>query len=70
MIAGGERSGQPEQMLATVADAYETEVDLKLGRLTTVLGPLMIVVMGGMIGFIVFAIFMPIFQMNDLIGGE
>lgn len=70
MIAVGERSGQLEQMLATVADAYETEVDLKLGRLTTVLGPLMIVVMGGMIGFIVFAIFMPIFQMNDLIGGE
>lgn len=70
MIAVGERSGQLESMLATVADAYETEIDLKLGRLTTVLGPLMIVVMGGMIGFIVFAIFMPIFQMNDLIGGE
>jgi len=70
MIAVGERSGQLESMLATVADSYETEVDLKLGRLTTVLGPLMIVVMGGMIGFIVFSIFMPIFQMNDLIGGE
>ena len=68
MIAVGERSGQLESMLATVADAYESEVDLKIGRLTSLMEPLIIVLMGGTVGFIVFSILMPILEMNDLIG--
>lgn len=65
MIAVGERSGQLEQMLGNVASAYESEVELKLGRLTTMLEPLMIVAMGGAVAFVVFSILMPIMQMNQ-----
>ena len=56
MIAVGERAGQLEQMLENVADAYDAEIDTKLARLTTLLEPLMIVVMGGSVAFIVFSI--------------
>lgn len=65
MIAVGERSGQLEQMLGNVAGAFEGDVDLKLGRLTTMLEPLMIVAMGGAVAFVVFSILMPIMQMNQ-----
>ena len=47
MVAVGERAGQLEAMLRRVADAYESEVDTKLTRMTALLEPLMIVVMGG-----------------------
>lgn len=65
MIAVGERSGQLETMLENVADAYEAEVEMKLGRLTAMMEPLMIVVMGGAVGFVVFSILMPILDMNS-----
>ncbi|MCA9665553.1 MAG: type II secretion system inner membrane protein GspF [Myxococcales bacterium] len=68
MIAVGERSGQLEGMLETVAEAYENEVDLRLGRLTTLMEPLIILVMGGSVAFIVFSILMPILDMNELVG--
>jgi len=68
MIAVGERSGQLEGMLENVADAYEGEVELKIGRLTTLMEPLLILVMGGVVGFIVFSILMPILEMNELVG--
>ncbi|MBI4509986.1 MAG: type II secretion system inner membrane protein GspF [Deltaproteobacteria bacterium] len=67
MIAVGERSGQLEEMLGNVATAYEAEVEMKLGRLTSLLEPLIIVVMGGTVAFIVFSILMPIMQMNTLV---
>jgi general secretion pathway protein F len=68
MIAVGERSGQLESMLENVALAYETEVEVKIGRLTTLLEPVMILAMGGVVGFIVFSILMPILEMNELVG--
>lgn len=68
MIAVGERSGQLESMLQTVADAYETEVELKLQRLTTLMEPLIIVLMGGIVGFIVLSILLPILDMNEMVG--
>ena len=68
MIAVGERSGQLEGMLETVADAYETEVELRLQRLTTLMEPMMILLMGGIVGFIVLSILLPILDMNE-IGG-
>ncbi len=67
MIAVGEKSGQLEQMLENVAQAYETEIDLKIGRLTTLLEPLMILVMGGSVAFVVFSILMPIMEMNEFV---
>jgi general secretion pathway protein F len=67
MIAVGERAGQLEQMLANVADAYDADTETKLARMTALLEPLMIVVMGGMVAFIVFSILMPIMDMNPTI---
>jgi general secretion pathway protein F len=65
MIAVGERSGQLEQMLENVARAYDTQVETRVQALTSLLEPLMIVVMGGGVGFIAFAILMPLIQMNE-----
>ncbi len=67
MIAVGERSGQLEQMLNEVAHAYDLEIDLKMGRLTTLLEPVMILLMGGSVAFVVFSILMPIMQMNEFV---
>jgi general secretion pathway protein F len=67
MIAVGERSGQLEQMLEEVAHAYDLEVDMKMSRLTTLLEPLMILLMGGSVAFVVFSILMPIMEMNEFV---
>ena len=67
MIAVGERSGQLEQMLGNVADSYETEIDMKVGQLTSLMEPVMILAMGGSVAFVVFSILMPIMQMNDFV---
>lgn len=65
MIAVGERSGQLEQMLENVSRAYDTQVETRVQALTSLLEPIMIVVMGGGVGFIAFAILMPLIQMNE-----
>ena len=67
MIAIGERSGQLEEMLLNLASAYETQVDVRIGALTSLLEPVLIVVMGGVVAFIVFSILMPILQLNTVI---
>ena len=69
MTAVGERSGQLEQMLERVAMTYENEVDLRLGRLTAMLEPLMLVAMGGSVAFVVFSILQPIMSMGSF-GGK
>lgn len=66
MIAVGERSGQLEQMLTDLADAYDREASAAITRATAILEPVMIVAMGGSVGFIVFAIMTPILQMNQM----
>jgi general secretion pathway protein F len=65
MIAVGEKSGQLEQMLEAVSESYESAVEVRITALTSILEPLMIVIMGGAVGFIAFAILMPLIQMND-----
>jgi type IV pilus assembly protein PilC len=67
MVSVGEETGQLEQMLTKVADFYETEVDAKVKALTSLLEPLMIVFVGGMVGLIVFAMYLPIFSIYDKI---
>jgi general secretion pathway protein F len=67
MVAIGERSGQLEEMLVNVAVAYETQVDVRISALTSLLEPILIVVMGGVVAFIVFSILMPILQLNTVI---
>jgi general secretion pathway protein F len=67
MIAVGEKSGQLEEMLESVSKAYDAQVDTRVQMLTSLLEPLMIVLMGGSVGFIAFAILMPLIQMNDFV---
>lgn len=67
MIAIGERSGELESMLSRAAEAYDEEVTASLSRLTSILEPLTILVMGGVVLFIVLAILLPIFQLNQLV---
>ena len=67
MIAIGEQSGALEDMLAVVSDTYESQVDSKIAGLTSLLEPLMILGMGITIGVIVFAVLLPIMQMNELL---
>ncbi|MBA3452460.1 MAG: type II secretion system inner membrane protein GspF [Deltaproteobacteria bacterium] len=68
MVAVGERAGQLEQMLERVAITYESEVDAKLNRFTALLEPLMLVIMGGAVAFIVFSILQPIMDLGNLSG--
>lgn len=66
MIRVGERSGEVEQMLERVADTYEREVERSLSQLTSLLEPLMTLAMAGVILFMMLAILLPIFQLNQL----
>jgi type II secretion system protein F len=68
MAGVGEETGQLPEMMGRVADSLDFEVDGTLGRLTTLLEPFIIIVMGGIVGFIVMAVLLPIFQMNATIG--
>lgn len=67
MIAIGEKSGQLEEMLQNVAKSYESQVEMRVAALTSLLEPLMIVLMGGGVAFIVFSILMPIMQLNTFV---
>ena len=66
MIAVGERSGALEDMLLRVADSFESEVDTKLDNLTGMLEPMMLVLLGGSVAFVVFSILMPMMEMQKL----
>ncbi len=68
MIAVGETSGELEVMLQNVADAYDNEVENSVAALISLIEPAMIIIMGIIVGFIVFAILLPIFEMNQLVG--
>jgi general secretion pathway protein F len=67
MIQVGEQSGELETMLNKIADVFENEVETSILRLTSYLEPVMILVMGSIVGFIVLSICLPIFEMNQLI---
>jgi general secretion pathway protein F len=67
MIAIGERSGQLESMLENVSRAYESDVETRVTALTSLLEPLMILVLGGVVGFIALSILLPLMQMNQLV---
>lgn len=68
MVAVGEATGNLEEMLFNVADAYEDEVETAISSLTSLLEPLIIVIMGVIVGFIVLSVLLPIFDMNKLAG--
>jgi type IV pilus assembly protein PilC len=67
MIAVGEETGALESMLSKIADFYEDEVAAALKALTSILEPLMIVLVGAMVGFIVVSMYLPMFKVYDQI---
>ncbi|HOV85700.1 MAG TPA: type II secretion system F family protein [Syntrophobacteraceae bacterium] len=68
MIAIGEATGALDQMLSKIADFYDEEVDIAVEALTSMLEPLMIVFLGVTIGFLLIAMYLPIFQIADVVG--
>jgi type IV pilus assembly protein PilC len=67
MVAVGEETGQLENMLSKIADFYETEVDAKVKALTALIEPVMICFVGGMVGFIVISMYLPLFSIYEKI---
>ncbi len=67
MLSAGEQTGKIEEMLGKLADFYQEEVDTMLEGLTSLLEPLLMVVIGVMIGGIVLCMFLPIFKMSELV---
>lgn len=67
MVAVGEETGDVDGMLSKIADFYESEVDAAVKALTSIIEPLMIVVVGGIVGGIIIAMYMPMFKIFELV---
>ena len=67
MIAVGEKSGELERMLTKAGDAFEREFEAQVSRLMALLEPLLVLGMGVCVGFVVVAVLLPIFQLNQLV---
>ncbi len=69
MVSVGESTGEMDTMLVKVADYYEDEVDVVVASLLTILEPIMLVILGGMVGGIVVAMYMPLFKLIQVLSG-
>ena len=67
MVSVGESSGNLEELLDTVSVYYDTRAKQKIARLTAMVGPLIIVALGAVIGFILVSILLPLFEMNKIL---
>ena len=67
MIGVGEETGQLSDMLVRVADTYEEDIDVMIGSLSSLIEPFLIVIMGLIVGFIVIAMFLPLFNLTELL---
>jgi type II secretory pathway component PulF len=66
MISIGEKTGELPAMLQNVSENYEEQVSAKIDGMTSLLEPMMIIGMGGMVGFIVLAVFMPLLDLSNV----
>jgi len=67
MVGVGEETGALDTMLSKIADFYEDQVDAAVKQLTSILEPVMIVIVGGLVGFIVISMYLPLFKVYDSI---
>jgi type IV pilus assembly protein PilC len=67
MVKIGEETGELEKMLGKIADFYEDEVDAAIQSLTSIVEPLMMILVGMMVGVIVIAMYLPMFKMLSLV---
>jgi type IV pilus assembly protein PilC len=70
MVAVGEQTGALDTMLSKVADFYEDEVDVAVAALTSLLEPMLMVVVGGMVGVVLIAMYLPIFDLAGKVKAE
>ncbi|MBN2490094.1 MAG: type II secretion system F family protein [Planctomycetes bacterium] len=70
MVAVGEETGELDRMLLRVADTYEYEVDIEVAGLVRLLEPLLIILVGGIVGFILFAVFLPLLEIIKKLGAS
>jgi len=70
MIAVGEQTGELEKMLGKVSDYYDSQVNDSLSGITSIIEPLIIAFLGVTIGFVVLAMFLPIFKLSQMIGAK
>ena len=67
MISVGESTGALDAMLSKIADFYDDEVDNAVANLTSMMEPMLMVFLGGAVGFIVIAMYLPIFKLITLV---
>ena len=67
MIAIGEETGALDTMLHKIADFYEDEVDTAVKSLTSIIEPMMMIFIGGIVGLVVISMYLPIFNMFKLV---
>jgi type IV pilus assembly protein PilC len=70
MISVGEQTGALDEMLTKIAIFYEDEVDQAVDNLTSIIEPVMIVLMGGIVGGMVVAMYLPMFKLISVVSGE
>ncbi|OGV68681.1 MAG: hypothetical protein A2283_20600 [Lentisphaerae bacterium RIFOXYA12_FULL_48_11] len=70
MLQAGEKTGKIDEMMDSIADFYDDEVETMLGGLTSLLEPLLMVFLGVIIGGIVLCMFLPIFKMGEVVSGK
>ena len=69
MIDVGEETGDLDKMLLKIADQYDEDVDVAVAGMTSLIEPIMIIFLGGAVGFIVIALFLPLIKLMNTIGG-
>jgi type IV pilus assembly protein PilC len=69
MIDVGEETGDLDKMLLKIADQYDEDVDVAVAGMTSLIEPLMIVILGGCVGFIVISLFLPLIKLMNTLGG-
>ena len=69
MVEVGESTGALQEMLNSLAEFYDEEIDTEVGRFITVIEPLLLILMGIIIAGVVLALYMPLFELSSVAGG-
>jgi len=69
MVSIGEVTGKLDEMLSKVADIYEDEVDDAVNNITGIIQPVLIIIVGGIVAFLLLAMYLPLFQIAETVSG-
>ena len=68
MVEVGESTGALQEMLSSLAEFYDEEIETEVGRFITLIEPIILVVMGAVIALVVLALYMPLFELSSVVG--